>query len=84
MAKMYFIKGRWITVESVEDIAEFVSPEVYLAICGPVDEKASETLKQMETDIEELERRINDIRIIRTEPLEEHLLKMRDHINPYI
>lgn len=84
MAKMYFIKGRWVTVESVEDIAEFVSPEVYLAICGLVDGKASETLKQMETDIEELERRINDIRIIRTEPLEEHLLKMRDHINPYI
>lgn len=84
MAKMHFIMGNWVTVESVEDLAEFVNPEVYPAICGLVDDEKFKSLKQVESDIEDLEKRIAKTKTLRTTTLEDYLMKMRDLINPYI
>lgn len=47
-------------------------------------EQDSDALQEVRADIEDLEKRIAKTKTIRTTTLEDYLMKMRDHINPYI
>lgn len=47
-------------------------------------EQDSDILQEVRSDIEDLEKRIAKTKTIRTTTLEDHLMEIRSHINPYI